>query len=253
MTTNAKQIIAAYYRHSAKQSYFASCSNLGREAPMEAQRFPSDYDGIIAGAAANNWTHNFIGFVWDPLALAVTPTSVIPPAKLPAIGASVLAACDGQEEVKDGILTDLRSCHFDPAVLLCKEMESDRCLTQPQITALKKIYAGAKTPDGRQIYPGFVPGGELGPGGWDHWLLEKPGARQLEYANSFFRNLVFSDPNWDYRTMDFDRDTKLADKRTAAILNAADPNLDLFRKRGGKLILYHGWSDAAIAQQNTID
>jgi hypothetical protein len=253
MTAKAKQVVAGYYGRPAKESYFASCSNGGREALMEAQRFPADYNGIIAGASTNNWTHNFVGFVWDAIALTASSASVIPREKLPTISASVLAACDGQEGVKDGILNDPVGCHFDPGVLLCKAAENDRCLTRPQVAALKKIYAGPKAPDGHQIYPGFVSGGELGPGGWSHWLLEKPGARQLEYANSFFKNLVFGNPNWDYRTMDFDRDTKLADARTAAILNATDPNLQDFRRNGGKLILYHGWSDAAIPPQNTID
>jgi hypothetical protein len=253
MTMKAKEIIAAYYGRSPRDSYFCSCSNGGREALMEAQRFPADYNGIIAGASANNWTRNFAAFAWDARALTETAASIIPASKLPAIASGVLAACDGQEGVKDHLLNDPRICRFDPAVLRCGETENDRCLTQPQIGALKKIYSGAKTSDGRQLYPGFEPGGELGSGGWEHWLMGKPGGRQLEYANSYYENLVLGDPNWDYRTMDFDRSTKLADERTAAILNAIDPNLDAFRKAEGKLIMYHGWSDGAIAPQNTID
>jgi Tannase and feruloyl esterase len=253
MTVKAKEIIAAYYGRSPRDSYFCSCSNGGREALMEAQRFPTDYNGIIAGASANNWTHNFAAFAWDARALTETSASTIPASKLAAIASGVLAACDGQEGVKDHLLSDPRSCRFDPEVLRCGETENDRCLTQPQIGALKKIYAGAKTSDGQQLYPGFEPGGELGPAGWEHWLLGKTGGRQLEYANSYYENLVLGDPNWDYRTMDFDRDTKLADQRTGTILNATDPNLDAFRKAGGKLIMYHGWSDGAIAPQNTID
>ena len=253
MTVKAKEIIAAYNGRSPRDSYFCSCSNGGREALMEAQRFPTDYNGIIAGASANNWTHNFAAFAWDARALTETSASTIPASKLAAIASGVLAACDGQEGVKDHLLSDPRSCRFDPEVLRCGETENDRCLTQPQIGALKKIYAGAKTSDGQQLYPGFEPGGELGPAGWEHWLLGKTGGRQLEYANSYYENLVLGDPNWDYRTMDFDRDTKLADQRTGTILNATDPNLDAFRKAGGKLIMYHGWSDGAIAPQNTID
>jgi len=253
MTVKAKKIVTAYYGSAPRDSYFCSCSNGGREALMEAQRFPTDYNGIIAGASMNNFSHNLAAFAWDALALTRTSASIVPPAKLAAIASSVLAACDGQEGVKDHLLNDPASCHYDPAVLRCGETESDACLTQPQITSLTKIYAGAKTSSGRQIYPGFEPGGELGSGGWDHWMLGKPGGRQLEYANSYYQNLVMSNPNWDYRTMDFERDTKLADDKTAVILNATDPNLEAFRNAGGKLILYHGWSDAAIAPQNTID
>lgn len=253
MTVKAKEIVISYYGSYPKHSYFCSCSNGGREALMEAQRFPGDYNGIIAGASANNWTHNFAAFAWDALALTGTAASVIPPEKLPAIASSVLAACDGQEGVKDHLLNDPGNCQFDPAVLRCGKTASNRCLTQPQIAALRKIYAGARTSDGRQFYSGFEPGGELGPGGWEHWMLGKPGGRQLEYANSFYQNLVVGDSKWDYRKMDFDRDTKLADDRTASILNATDPNLDAFRNAGGKLIIYHGWSDGAIAPQNSID
>jgi hypothetical protein len=253
MTVKAKRIVAEYYRRAVKESYFASCSNGGRQALVEAQKFPGDYNGIIAGASALNWTHSFVGFAWDAKALTERPQSVIPPSKLPAISEGVLAICDGQEGVKDGILNDPKACHFDPGMLLCKEKETDHCMTQAQVSALKKIYEGPKTADGRRIFSGFLPGGELGPGGWDHWLLEKPGARQLEYANSFFKNLVFANANWDYRTMDFDRDTSIADERAADILNATDPDLEAFHKDGGKLILYHGWSDAAIAPQVTVD
>lgn len=253
MTVTSKRIISEFYRHAANKSYFCSCSNGGREALMEAQRFPADFNGIIAGAPANDWTHEMIQFAWDSLALFANLTSRIPATKLPAISAGVIAACDGQEGIKDGLLNDPAACQFNPQVLLCSGAESDACLTQPQIDALKKIYEGARDSWDRQIFPGFEPGGELGPGGWDHWLLAKPMGRQYEYAQSFFSNLIFANPHWDFKTMDFDRDVKTTDAKLAKVLNATDPNLDAFQKSAGKLILYHGWADAAITPQSTIN
>lgn len=253
MTVISKQIVAAYYGHFANKSYFCSCSNGGREALMEAQRYPADFNGIIAGAPANDWTRQIIDFAWDSIALYANPASKIAVTKLPAISAAVLAACDGQEGIKDGLLNDPLGCHFNPQVLLCTGVESDSCLIQPQIDALKKIYAGARNSRGQQIFPGFEPGGELGPNGWDHWMLARPMGRQYEYAQSFFSNLVFANRHWDFKTVDFDHDVKTADAKLATVLNATDPNLDAFQKSAGKLILYHGWADAAIAPQSSID
>lgn len=251
---NAKAIIKAFYGEGPRRSYFNSCSNGGRQALMEAQRYPADYDGIIAGAPANFWTHLVAGFVWNMQATA-DAASYISPAKLPAIEAAALAACDGLDGVKDGVIDDPSRCHFDPSTLLCKGPESDACLTSPQLAALEKIYAGPRDAKGRQIFPGYPPGGETGRGGWSPWILgAKPGASlQFFFGTQFFSNMVFQNAAWDLRTFNVDRDTKLADDKMGRILNATDPDLKRFRDRGGKLIMYHGWSDAAIAAPNSIE
>ena len=155
----AKAIIHAFYGEAPRRSYFSSCSNGGRQALMEAQRFPDDYDGIIAGAPANFWTHLLTQAAWDIQATMQDPAAYIPAAKIPAIEAAALAACDALDGVKDGVLDDPSKCHFDPSQLLCKGPESDACLTAPQVGALKKIYAGPRDSKGRQIMPGFSPGG----------------------------------------------------------------------------------------------
>jgi len=250
----AKEIIRALYGKGPRRAYFSSCSNGGRQALMEAQRFPEDYDGIIAGAPANNWTHHFSGFAWNAQALN-KPGSYLPVSKLKIIEAAALAACDGRDGVADGVIDDPVKCTFDPSTLLCKGPESDGCLTAPQVAALKKIQTGPRNSKGEQIFPGYPPGGETGPGGWGFWIL---GARpdqsaQFWFGRQFFANMVLENASWDIKTFKLDEDAAAADQKAAKILNSTDPNLKAFKDRGGKLILYHGWSDAAIAPQNTID
>jgi feruloyl esterase len=255
MSEKAKAVITAFYGKAPQHSYFSSCSDGGREALMEAQRFPDDYDGIVAGAPANFWTHLVSGGAWNSQALLTDSASYISSAKLPAISAAAIASCDARDGLADGIIAEPMQCYFDPAILKCTGPESDSCLTEPQIAALKKIYAGPRTSSGKRIFPGYVPGGEVGPGGWGPWITGPAPMQSLQFAfgTHFFRDMVFEDTNWDFRKFKLDDDAKLADTKMAAILNATDPDLQRFRKRGGKLIIYHGWSDAAISPANSID
>lgn len=254
-TDKAKTIIRAYYGDGPKHSYFSSCSNGGRQALMEAQRFPADYDGIIAGAPANYWTHLLTAAIWDMQATLADPASYIPAKKLPAIEAATLGACDALDGVKDGVIDDPSKCHIDTAKLVCSGAESDNCLTAAQAEALKKIYEGAHDSKGRQVFPGFSPGGETGLGGWGLWITGPAREKSLQYAfgTNFFEYMVYENPSWDFKTFTVDHDMKLADDKVAQRLNATNADLTPFRKRGGKLILYHGWSDAAIPPQNTVD
>jgi hypothetical protein len=255
MSEKAKAVVAVFYGRGPKRSYFSSCSDGGREALMEAQRFPDDYDGIVAGAPANFWTHLISAAAWNNQALLTDPASYISSTKLPAITAAALASCDAHDGLEDGIIGEPTLCRFDPAALKCAGPESDSCLTEPQIAALKKIYAGPRTSAGKQIFPGFMPGGELGPGGWAPWITGQAPMKslQFDFGTHFFSDMVFEDANWDFRKFKLEDDAKLADTKMAAILNATDPDLRRFRKRGGKLIMYHGWSDAAISPVNSID
>ena len=255
MTEKAKSIVSAFYGNGPKRSYFASCSNGGRQALMEAQRYPNDYDGLIAGAPANYFTHILTGFAWNLQATLNDPASYIPASKMKAIEAAALAACDARDGVTDGVIDDPTKCSFDPSVLLCKGAESDACLTEKQIVALKKIYAGPRTSTGEQVIPGFVPGGETGPGGWLAWITGSGSNKGLQYffATQTFGNMVYNNPGWDFKTFNLDKDSKLGDEKLASSLNATDPNLKAFKARGGKLILYHGWSDAALPPVNTIN
>lgn len=255
MTVKAKAIVQRFYGVAPRWSYFASCSNGGRQALMEAQRFPEDYDGIIAGAPANFWTHLLTAAVWVDQATLAHAVSYIPPSKLPAISAAVLAACDAEDGVTDGILNDPRRCHFNPATLLCRSADSNSCLTAPEVTALEKIYRGPRNSRGEQIFPGYEPGGELGNNGWAPWITGSAPEKSLLFAfgTQFFSNMVFSNPDWDYRKLNFDSDVQLTDRKLARILNATDPNLSTFKAHGGKLIMFHGWNDSAIAPVNTVN
>lgn len=255
MTIEAKAIVQHFYGVPARWSFFAGCSNGGRQALMEAQRFPRDYNGIIAGAPANFMTHLVVGAVWDSQAILDNSASYIPASKLPAVHSAVLAACNGEDGVKDGILTDPTRCHFNPEKLLCRGVDSDSCLTAPQITALRKIYAGPSNAKGQKIFPGFMPGGELGPNGWALWItgFAPRISGQFILGKQFFSNMVFDNRAWNYRTFNFEADVQLTDKKLAHILNATNPNLQSFRSHGGKLILYHGWSDSAVPPLSTVN
>jgi hypothetical protein len=256
MTRVAKAAVQGFYGKAPQHSYFAGCSDGGREALMEAQRYPEDYDGILAGAPANYWTRLLSTAVVDTQALTVDPASFIPPAKISAISAAVLTACDALDGVRDGILNDPRQCHFDPASIECKAGEdSDKCLTAPQAAALKKLYAGPHDTQGHEVFPGFLPGAEDGQGGWGLWITGPAPNKSLIafFGLGYFSNMVYGKADWDYRTFALEAGVKAAEEKTASALNATDPNLAPFRSRGGKLILYHGWNDPAIPALNTVN
>ncbi len=248
-TGDAKRVIETYYGLTPTKSYFDSCSDGGREALMEAQRYPEDYDGILAGAPANYWTHLVSSGLDLSKALATDPGAYISSMKLPAITAAVLAECDAKDGLKDGILNDPRACHFDPGTMLCKNGDALTCLTAPQVAWLKGIYSGGHLSDGTLIFPGLMPGDEAG--AWKAWVIgEAPGGSN--YVQNYFRYIVLGDPTWNALTADVDASVKAADAKTAQQLNSTDPDLSKFAARGGKLILYHGWNDPAISPLNTI-
>ena len=255
MTVEAKQMVAAFYGKPATRAYFTACSDGGREALMEAQRFPADYDGIVAGAPAYHWTALVPSGTADTQALLASPEAYIPAAKIPALAAAVRAQCDKLDGVADGVLNDPRSCHFDPTAIACKEGDADSCLTPPQIASLQTIYAAKRDAQGRQVYPGFLPGAEDGNGGWVPWIVgEKAGASLTAFfGQGYFSNFVYQQPGWSFKDADFAKDLKQAEDKTAAALDATDSNLRPFTERGGKLILYHGWNDPAIPALGTID
>jgi pimeloyl-ACP methyl ester carboxylesterase len=258
---HAKAVIRAFYGKEESKNYFVGCSDGGREALMMAQRYPEDFNGIIAGAPANDWSNHFTGFVWNERALLDNPGALIPPDKLPAIQKAALAECDARDAVKDGLIEDPRNCRFDPAVLLCRGAESAECLTEPQIAALRKIYQGPRNPrTGKQIYPGYPPGHEAIPGAWQPWIIAAPREKSIQaqsiqsmFGNSFYGQAVFEDPNWDFRKLNFDTDVALAAEKAGTVLNSTNPDLRSFRAHGGKLIQYHGWADAAIAPLGSIE
>ena len=263
VTTQAgKAIVQALYGRAPEHSYFSGCSNGGQEAMSEVQRYPNDYDGVIAGDPANYPTHLFMGaHLWITQALENDPAGYIPSSKAEILGAAVYAACDALDGIKDGIINDPRRCHFDPSTLLCKNGDAPDCLTGAQVAAVKKIYQGGRASDGQQIFPGIMPGGEAGQGGWATWITGSGPGRGAHSTLGipFFRYIVFEDPKWDFRSFRFDKvpgfdsDVDFTDDKLGAIFNNMNPDLTAFRAHGGKLIQYHGWADPDISPLNSIN
>jgi feruloyl esterase len=250
----AKAIAAAFYGKPPAGSYFVGCSDGGREALMEAQRYPEDFNGILAGAPASDWSHLFTSFVWNERALS---KERIPIAKLPAIQRAVVAACDAVDGLKDGLVSTPPACHFDPAVLACKGADANDCLTSAQVDTLKALYSGPKNPrTGEQLFPGLIASGtEAMPMNWPVWVLGmSPGqSAHAGFGLSYYRDVVFERPDWQLRSMDFDRDVWVSDEKVGPTINATNPDLRSFRAHGGKLLQYHGWSDSAIAASSSIE
>jgi hypothetical protein len=253
MTELSKTVVQAFYSSAARHSYFSSCSDGGREALMEAQRFPADYDGILAGAPAFNWTSLVSHSALLAKELDSIAESYLPASKVPAINAAVLKAC--QKGEPGAFLADPQACHFSPETMVCKDRETDACLTPAQAASLKAIYSSAYLKDGTLEYHGQLPGGELGGGGWPLWITGamRGASADAGLSQGYFRNFVYSNPKWDPMSFDLDRDLKAAEAASASTLDAVNPDLSAFKARGGKLILYHGWNDAAISPLATLD
>jgi feruloyl esterase len=243
MTVKAKAIVQAFYGSAPRLSYWNGCSTGGRQGLKEAQKFPDDYDGIIAGAPANRTAVA----LWIAHAVLKDPASYIPPSKYPIIHQAALAACDSRDGLKDGLIGDPTKCDFDPKVLLCKGADGPDCLTGRQVEAAKKIYSPAINPrTGQQLFSSLVPGTELG------WGVQALGPEPQANLYDQYRYVVFKDPNWDWKTFNFDSDVVRGDLPENLVMNATDPNMKPFFSHGGKLLLYHGWSDPNVPTLNTI-
>jgi len=248
MTVKAKAIVTAHYGRGPRLSYWTGCSTGGRQGLMEAQRYPADFDGIVAGAPANNQIQlSAWRFALETAALK-DPARVVPLAKIALLNRAVLTACDG---LKDGFLSDPKKCRFDPSTLLCRGTEAADCLTAPQLESVKQAYAPVNNKTGERIYPGLAPGSESG---WELLAALRPEPNVIDLG--MFRLVAHQDPAWDWRLFDLDRDVALADQK-AGSMTAVNPDLSAFKVRGGRLLIYHGWNDGgsggAISPLNTLD
>jgi feruloyl esterase len=254
-TALAKKVAKAYYEQAPKFSYWNSCSNGGRQGLIEAQRYPDDYDGIVANAPWVNQTGFTLGAVWNQRAVDTTPLSA---EKLALVSKAIYAKCDGLDGLKDGLIDDPRACKFDPAkdVPSCRAGQGGAdCLTPAEATTFTKIYGGVVS-GGKQVFPGYMVGSEVvtaGRGGApaSNWgtIVGQGGRAGADFnlAEGILKYLVFEPPrpNYDYKTFDFDKDRALLD-RWGKIANANDPDLSKFNKRGGKLIMTYGWADPIL-------
>lgn len=256
-TVAGKQIVQAFYGVAPRHAYFVGCSQGGHHAQMEAQRYPNDYDGIIGGDPASDWTGQMTAEVWIGLASTAGGTD-LPQAKLNLVTQAALAQCAGRDGglPTDQFLTDPRVCRFNPAVLECPSgQDPSTCLTAAEVQAVRKIYQGPYfTLTGQKIAPGLAVGSEAY---WRQVLVGTP--LPGGSSTSFFRDGVFDDPNFNFLTFNFGSDVALAygkvfaGQTLAQILNANDTDLEPFRQAGGKIIMYHGWADPFVASQFSID
>jgi len=257
MTVNGKQVTTTLYGTAPRYSYYVGCSKGGQQGLMEAQRFPEDYDGLVAGAPANNSTRSYLaGHLWAALATEKDPESHIPAAKVPILARAVTAACDAIDGVTDGVLDDPRTCHFDPASLTCRAgQDQATCFTEKQVAAVKQIWAGARNSKGERLYASYVPGAESGAAAWERYVTgDGPRAgRHFQLADGFLKYVVFQNPNYDFRSFNYDTDLPMALAKVSPLVDAVDPNLRPLQQRGSKLIVYHGWNDPSIPALNSID
>jgi Tannase and feruloyl esterase len=248
MTVTAKALVRAFYAARPRWSYWMGSSTGGKQGLTEAQRFPDDYDGIVVGAPVNYLTRVMSHLIWIARATLDDPAHFVAPHKYPVIHDAVLAACDERDGLRDSLVSDPAHCNFDPSVLLCSSGDAPTCLTAPQVEAVKKIYGPATNPrTGRVISPGLLPGSEIG------WEAAAGGPGPFRIPDDFFKYVVFKNPGWDFHTLDFDRDVALAEQMDHGVLNAIDPDLRRFERTGGKLLMFHGWSDEAISPLNTVE
>jgi feruloyl esterase len=253
MTDAAKLIVRNAQGRFAERAYFSGCSSGGHQALSEAQRYPDDYDGIIAGDPANNRIRQTFAFLYSWLSTHTSDGKpIVTTAKLALLTKAAVEACDSLDGLKDGIIDDPRRCHFDPAKLACKGADDATCLTQPQVDAAKKMYEGVKNPrTGEPIYTGWPRGSEaFGDNpiqSWRQYVVDP----QEPMRVGFFRYFLFHDPNWDYRTIDIDRDLAFAEQKLP-YMAAVEKDLTPFKKRGGKLLMYTGWADPVVPPQDTV-
>lgn len=237
----AKAIIAAYYGNGPKYSYYNGCSTGGRQGWVAAEYYPGDFDGLAIGDPANPMTRLQAGSIWSNLVYNKSEEGKLTRDDWMLVRKTVTDQCDAKDGLKDGLIEDPLACHFDPQSLLCKDGATASCLTAPKVEVLTKLIHGATNPrTGEQIYPGWPAGTLVGPGGP---LLS---ATAQQDAVDTFR-VLFNDPNWDYHTMDFDKDVAKSDKLGNDTMNGVNPEkLKPLFARGGKILLYHGWYDPAI-------
>ena len=253
MTDAAKLIVRNAQGRFAERSYFVGCSTGGHQALSEAQRYPDDYDGIVAGAPANNRIRQTFGFVNAWIAThGADGKPIIPAAKLSLLTKATVESCDTNDGLKDGVIDDPRRCHFDPSKLLCKSGDDPGCLTAPQAEAARKLYDGTRNArTGETIFAGWPRGsesfGERPIEGWGQYVINPNEPMRLD----FFRYFLFHDPNWDYRTLDMERDLAYAEQKLG-FMTAVERDLTPYKKSGGKLLMYTGWADPAVPPHDTV-
>jgi tannase/feruloyl esterase len=246
MTVAAKAIVAAHYDQRPARAYFASCSTGGRQALIEAQRYPDDFDGIVAGDPSWDQMRLYAARVWLNTYVNRTPAAVIPASKYPMIHKAVLDKCDAADGVRDGVIENPATCAFDFTTLTCSGADGADCLTKDQVETAKAMTRPIRDPkSGAVLHPGrYYPGSELGWGG-------VAGPSPSGESHEGMRKIVFT-PDWDYHAISVPADVERAVKADKGLLYGGDPDLSRFFKRGGKLLMYHGWADPLVSPDTSL-
>ena len=244
----AKEIIKTFYAQPAAHNYFFGCSTGGRQAMIEAQRFPADFDGIIAGAPPYEEVGDSPYFIdWNVNAnIAADGKPILSADKLPMLHEAVLGECDAADGVKDGVIQNPLACRFDPRKLLCKGGDTAQCLTEAQVGVVQKIYDGARNSKGDKLYWGMPRGSE---DQWASWLT--PRTSQGISITSYMGFSPSANPSWKAADFNFDTDPERL-RASSALFNPLNPDLSGFQKAGGKLILFHGNNDNNIPVEASI-
>ncbi len=250
-----RAIATAFYKEAPKRSYFVGCSTGGRQALVSAQRFPYDFDGIIGGAPPVSQTGNGLGLVWTVQSLSPNNKPLFTPAELLMVNKAVVAACDMNDGLKDGLIGDPRDCKFKPSSLICKAGKTDTCITQQQAEAIDKVYTGQQDSKGKPTFtggsergteyswPDFLAGTDGTPSSYDAWMHEE------------FRYMSFMPdpgPSWKLSDFDWERDRKRLGM-IETLYSAGNPDLRHFKESGAKFIFYQGWLDRMVMPSQAVD
>ena len=244
MAVVAKEVVAAHYDEGLRYSYWNGCSAGGRQAMKMAQAFPEDFDGIVAGAPGQDWSGRAAGALRVATYLESNPAARLSEDDRLLVHSAAISACDAADGVTDGVIDSPQRCDFDPAVLQCVGAKNGSCLTAAQVETVRMLYSSPVNPSTNREITGLVPGSEL------NWTDLGWTSSARDTGLELFRYLVYGDPSWTIDRFDFDTDIVKAEETDDETLNALDPHLEPFFARGGKLLAYHGWSDAQISPLN---
>jgi tannase/feruloyl esterase len=246
MTVSAKAMINAFYGRAPNHAYWFGCSAGGRQALKEAQMYPADFDGIIAGSPGLDWTARSAQAVRAAHA-AQREDARLTAAKRQVLHDAALRACDAADGVKDGVIENPAKCSFEPRSLQCEGSDGPDCLTPAQVTTAQLIYTPMVDRKTKRKLVGLAPGSELG------WTDLGWSASARTTGIDHYRFVVYKDPAWDVERFNVETDIARIDEADGAALNATDPNLRPFFDRGGKLLQYHGWSDPQISPLDSVE
>jgi len=241
MTLRAKEIVASFYGKAPSRSIWVGCSLGGVEGLIEAKRYPADYDGIVAGAPPNPFPLFNAEQIWEAWLNLNHPEGSIPVSKFAMIHQAALKACGTPVGLAQGFIEDPERCHFDPGALLCKDGDAPGCLTAPQVERMRQLYAGPVDPrTNKVIFPGPAVGAE------NEFVMSA--TQPVQPPVDLYRYMVYQDPKWDWKSMDYAASIDKAVKELNPLL-AVDSNLNAFLQRGGKLMLYIGWTEGHNANE----